>query len=339
MMISANNKTGYSQQKIGGTSLFIRFLLLALACVLLLIFSALSGRLASDSTALTYGLVLIVIVLGVPHGALDFTKARRTLGAFALLVYGCAYVAITVVAFYLLRAFPAIMLPLLLLIASWHFGETYRQVFNYQTTEEPCLYWLRAVAIVSAFAVGALPVTLSILFYPEATMRLFASIAGSNAAVISMRIWELGQWFFILFVMLALVFAIWRTMRVGKQEFAVGAIDGAEIIATLFIFTFAPPLLAFTLYFCFIHAPRHTAVALQSLTESLTRKSQTKGLLLEALLMSLAAVALIWGLWLLLPLQPTGTAASLDAATILFSGLLSITVAHAAHDNLCVLLK
>ncbi len=337
------NKLAYSQPKMAANALYIRFLLLAFACVLLLAVIAtrvFARSLTFNSAALNYGLVCIVIVLGVPHGALDFTKARRTLAMPALLAYACAYVAITALTFYLLGKFPAVMLPLLLFIASWHFGETYRGIFyrpNHESSGKPRPYWLCAVSTAGAFAVGALPVVLSTFAFPHEVSHFFTLISGGNALQSSLQFWALGWWFFIVFQLFAVAFAAWRVARASRDSRGACILDFAEIIATFCIFALAPPLIAFTLYFCFVHAPRHTVVALQALAGQF----QLRWLLLEALLVSVAAVALVWLLWLWLPQISGGVDAdsSINAAALLFSGLLSITVAHAAHDGLCRLLK
>ena len=284
-------------------------------------------------------LVLTIILLGVPHGALDFVKARRQLQLPAMSRYVLAYVGVTAFSFYLLAQFPQWVLPLLLVIASWHFGETYRVMFYHPNGEAPRQYWLRTVSVLGAFAIGALPITLAVFAFSSTKMgmseafALFTAIGGEAAAQSTVAVWLIGMEFFYLMPLLAMAFGIWRIARASSARRFSCALDVMEVFLTFAIFVFTPVLLAFTLYFCFIHAPRHTAFALQELAGQF----KLRLLLLEALAVSLTAVALIWGLSRVLPLGSDLMQG--DNVSLLFSGLLAITVAHAAHDRICRFLR
>ncbi len=326
-------------------ALFIRFFSLCFAVVVLVValFGAATGIDFGGRSALialpNWLLVLTIILLGIPHGALDFVKARRQLRLLAMTRYVLAYVGVTALSFYLLRRFPQFMLPLLLGIASWHFGETYRLIFYHPNAEAPRQYWLRTVSVLGAFAIGALPITLAVLAFSSTKVAtteafaLFTAIGGEAAAQSTVAVCLLGMAFFYFMPLLAMAFGIWRIARASSSRRFSCVLDVMEVFLTFAIFMLTPVLLAFTLYFCFIHAPRHTAMSLQELAGQF----KPRFLLLEALAVSLAAVALIWGLSKVLPLGSDLMRS--DNVSLLFSGLLAITVAHAAHDRICRVLQ
>lgn len=320
--------------KMAVNALFIRFLCLGIVVAALI--AAPSGRDGQPALP-NWLLILTVLVLGVPHGALDFVKARRQLQLPALCRYVLAYIGVTAVSFYLLAQFPQWMMPLLLAVASWHFGETYRSIFYHPNAEEPRKYWLYAVSVLGAFAIGALPISLSLFstahIASSEAYPLFAAMGGTAAAQSTIAVWLFGMEFFFIMPLLGLGFGLWRVFRTSPARRFSYALDFLEILLTVAVFMFAPTLLAFTLYFCFVHAPRHTAFSLRELAGQF----KPRLLLLEALTVSLASVALVWGLSMLL--QQHGIPTTSNFVALLFSGLLSITVAHAAHDRICGFLR
>jgi beta-carotene 15,15'-dioxygenase len=316
--------------KLPENALSVRLLCLAIVFAML-IAVALVGR--GVVPLPNWLLVAVVLLLGVPHGALDFVKARQQLALHLMLVYILVYVALTAFSLYALAQFPWLILPTLLAIASWHFGETYQTVFFHADFVAPQSHALRAVRVIGAFAVGALPISLTIFAQPIAAQVMFTAIAGAQAAQVTLEVWQAGSVFFTAVPLLALIFGIWRIVSANKDNRRTCLLDFLEILFTFVIFLFAPPLLAFSVYFCFIHAPRHTAIALQEIGTSV----KSWPLMLEALVVSLVAVALIFGLYTVF--LPHGDGIASDLVSLMFAGLLSITVAHAAHDRLCRLLS
>ena len=182
--------------------------------------------------------LLAVILLGVPHGALDGEIARPLLrprfGRGWFVVFSLPYLALAALVLLAWRAAPLPTLAAFLACSAWHFGT--------EDTEPSG----GAAEIIMR---GGLPIATPVLLRPEATARFLSVVAG--VPMTHVPDWLLlASW-----AWLALA-AVWAASlllrRCGQTLIEPG------MLATLF--AALPPLTAFTVYFVCIHAPRHMAL-------------------------------------------------------------------------------
>jgi Brp/Blh family beta-carotene 15,15'-monooxygenase len=206
-----------------------------------LFFSALAIIVAGASTILIrvdpqtelVVVAVMILLLGVPHGALDMIFARklhRIASPVGWACFGLVYgiLAIAVVAVWSMA--PEVFLIGFLLISAAHFSG------------DPAPGALATTRVVYGGAVIILPT----LMHPEVVSRLFAMLAGPEAADMLMP-W-LTQASLPWFVALVLCSAIEarRSWQTGLELLAVG------LLAAL-----APPLIGFAAFFCGMHSARH----------------------------------------------------------------------------------
>ena len=237
----------------------------------------------------------VILVLGVPHGALDVVFARqlggvRSLGGWSLFTTAYFAVASSVVVLWWLA--PGIFLVTFLLISAFHFSGD-------PAGETPAL-----LRMLYGGAVIFCPLTL----HAEEVSQLFAFLAGLPAAQAIVEVLHRAAW--------AWVAAIGCASILGMRTASVRSIEMVSLAALL---TFAPPLIGFTLYFCGMHSARHVLR-----TRDYSSAGTFHHLLRIALWPMLATVA---GVGIAMACS-NGRTLDVRLAQVLFVGLAALTVPH-----------
>lgn len=270
--------------------LFVGLAVLALlACVLL-------GRPGADTELLlAAGLIL---VLGVPHGALDLSYARSVLGARTLTgwaSFAAAYLSVAAVVVWFWMSSPLLFLAAFLLVSAAHFSA------------DP----VSGTGWIVRVLYGGAVVTLPVLLHGAEVQALFAMLIGEGGAEVLRRAlgWLAVPW---LCGVALVLLPLWQRDRA----------TAAELAALALLATVAPPLLAFTLYFCAMHSPRHVLR-----TGSYFRQSPRR-LLATALIPMAGVLVLLTLLWPRLAGLTGSSALGVNLVTLLFVGLAALTVPH-----------
>ncbi len=243
-----------------------------------------------------------IILLGVPHGALDGEIARPVLrprlgaawfGAFAL-----PYLGLVACVLLSWQRAPVITLAGFLLLSAWHFGR--------EDAGPPPL---------EALARGGLPIALPVLFHPAATALVFHTVSGAPMPHVPVwlasaaRAWVVPTMFWSIRV-------AWLTpCRL------------AEPVLLALGFALLPPLTAFAAYFVCVHAPRHMGFMV------VDQRAPRIGSMHDAIRRSLPLTVLTIGIGAALwPFYGGDTPDRLLALTI--QGLAALTVPHMLLDRL-----
>jgi Brp/Blh family beta-carotene 15,15'-monooxygenase len=175
----------------------------------------------------------LIVLLGVPHGALDTIFARQLYGIQTLggwLRFAVIYVLLgaSVVGFFMLA--PSGFLIGFLLISILHFSGD-------PAAGTP---WLAR-----ALYGGAIIVLPTLLYAGEIT-RLFALLVGIDAATLVTPFLSLLAWPWLIGLALAAI------QRLQKDWLTALEMSAVAVLAVL-----APPLISFTVFFCAMHSARH----------------------------------------------------------------------------------
>ena len=183
----------------------------------------------------------LVLLLGMPHGAFDVVIARQLvvvadLKGWALFWLGYAGLSAAVVALWLVA--PSIFLCAFLIVSAWHFGGD----------PEAGVSWLRRVLY------GGAMIVLPALLHGAELRRLLGLVAGPASAAFVMPVLGLlaGPW------LAATVLACALQARTAR----LAACESAALAVLALV---APPLAAFSVYFCAMHSPRHILRTLANL--------------------------------------------------------------------------
>lgn len=270
------------------------------ALVLLgLVASAFLPRETSWLVALT-----AVIVLGVPHGALDGAVAapllRPRYGRAWFAVFAVPYLGLSALVLLAWQVLPLATLAAFLAVSVLHFG-----------TEDA-----GPGRPIEALVRGGLPIALPALLRPEETVRIFSVVTRVPMSELPVW-WSAAAWFW-----LALT-VVWLATRRPR-----GALV-AELAVLTATFAALPPLTAFTLYFIGLHAPRHMLALVRD-----GRKAPGVDTMQRAVRASLPIFALTLllgaGLW---PLYAPGSPnPSSHLLTVTLQMLSALTVPHIVLD-------
>ena len=237
----------------------------------------------------------LILVLGVPHGALDTEFARK--------LYGVAswqsWLGFTVMYF----------VPAIVVIAIWQFAPTlflvgFLVISIAHFSGDPPL----GTPVVTRVVYGGAIIMLPLLLHAGEVTRLFAILVGDNAAV---SIVERASW-------LAWPWA-GALVLLAAQRLRTDILSGFELGALGLLAIVAPPLVAFAVYFCLMHSARH----ILRTTEFIKQASPWRvlSLTIAPMLVTLCLAMAAW-FWL--------EQATLDARLVqlIFVGLAALTVPH-----------
>jgi Brp/Blh family beta-carotene 15,15'-monooxygenase len=176
----------------------------------------------------------LIVFLGVPHGALDILYIRRVLGIriprqFVLTLL--SYVAISGLVVWLWVIAPQIFLMAFLVASGFHFSGDPE----------------RGASLLTRVATGVGVVALPVLFHSAELQHLYSLLTNRGAAETVVEISHP------LAIGVGFVGAVAMTLEITRKHFAIAG----ELAAVLLLATMAPPLLAFTIYFCMMHSARH----------------------------------------------------------------------------------
>lgn len=175
-----------------------------------------------------------VVVLGVPHGALDGEIARPLLrprfGRSWFLVFAAPYLALASAVLLAWHVAPIATLAAFLAGSAWHFG-----------TEDS-----EPGHAVEASVRGGLPIALPVLLHPAATAHVLGVASGT-------LITEPPVWLHLASLAWLASAVLWAGCLVLRRRWRVLAEPGLLAV----MFAALPPLTAFAIYFVCLHAPRH----------------------------------------------------------------------------------
>ena len=193
--------------------------------------------------------LLLILIIGVSHGSLDHLKGKKLLKIFKLnnifiFYFSYLFLAISITIFWIL--YPAIALIIFLIVASFHFGKEDTQfLIDENTYLNQLLFFLKGTLIILA------PLT----FHFDESIDIFKLLLIENEAFYSsLNIIENNKLINIGIILstISSVFLFLKNFELKKFTIF---LDYFSIILINYYFA---PLIAFTIYFCFLHSIRHS---------------------------------------------------------------------------------
>ena len=243
----------------------------------------------------------LIASIGVSHGALDNYKGIKFTKKFNIknsLYFYAAYIAISIFVILLWIIFSEITLILFLIIASFHFGKE-DSVFKKSKIKYLGFF---------LFLKGALVILAPLYFNFYETVKIFE--------VLNLKIENIDS-----NILLTLIAISVLSSFVINNDFVFPFIDCFTIIMLNYTFS---PLVAFTIYFCFLHSIRHS-ISLINEMDNKNFKNGTKIFFKKAL-----PLTIITGLLFLVGLFILNNYYSINYSIlkVIFIGLASLTFPH-----------
>jgi len=192
--------------------------------------------------------LILILIIGVSHGSLDHIKGKkllRILNIKKILYFYLAYILFAILIIITWVLIPTISLLIFLIVASYHFGKEDTQflIKKYSITNQ-VLYFLK----------GSLIILAPMFFHFDETVTIYKFLLVEDETFYSIldyietnKILLIG----IIFSTLSSVFLFLNKFEIKKFVIFI------DFFSIIILNYYLSPLVAFTIYFCFLHSIRH----------------------------------------------------------------------------------
>ena len=201
--------------------------------------------------------LFLILTVGISHGSLDNLKGKillrsRNIQSISIFYIGYIILSILVILFWML--FPSLLLTIFLLVASYHFGkEDSDFIHKNKKNKIEILYLFKGSSIIFA----------PLLFHKDETIEIFdfLNFEISNIFLLESNI-------LILFLVISFVATL---LLSSKKNYELKLLLLMDYLSILMLNYFLNPILAFTIYFCFLHSIRHSLSLIFQLNRSFNK--------------------------------------------------------------------
>ncbi len=259
--------------------------------------------------------LLLILSIGVSHGSLDNFKGKKLFEIFKINNFSIFYIsyislAILIIIFWVI--FPSTSLAIFLIIASYHFGkEDTLFLINKGTFYDPLLFFLK----------GSLIILAPMYFHFDETINIFKFLLVENETFYNFLNFVETNKILLSGIILSTLANILLFVRNFELKKITIFLDYFSILIINYYFS---PLIAFTLYFCFLHSIRHSI----TLMFELNRDDLSVGL--KIFLKKALPLTILTAIFCLVSLYLLNNSYSFDSSIlkIIFIGLASLTFPH-----------
>jgi len=298
-----NNKI----KKINLNHSFIFFFVVNIFCILIFKFSNLNIS--------SFLCLLLILIIGVSHGSLDHIKGGKLLALFNIkstYIFYLSYILISLAVIVTWMILPSITLFVFLIIASYHFGKEDTQFLIVDRS-----YFTQMLYFFKGFLIILAP----LYFHFQETVAIFKLLLIDNEVFYSSlnfietnKVIQIG----IISSTLSSIFLFLKNFEIKKFVIFL------DYFSILILNYYLSPLIAFTVYFCFLHSIRHSI----SLAIELDPNSLINGF--RVFVKKALPLTILTGIFSFIALYLLNNSYNLDSAIlkIIFIGLASLTFPH-----------
>jgi Brp/Blh family beta-carotene 15,15'-monooxygenase len=228
-------------------------------------------------------LVLLLPLLGIPHGALDYPLASSfLLERFGLrwsIVFVLSYLvcmAVVIIAWWI---FPIQSFGFFLILTWYHFGTgdtiastTKSKIFNFA----------------EGFSRGGIVLVFSAYFSTQEVLKLFSFLVPEQGAMFLIDMLTALLPFLVITLFISICWSIFNFKHFHSP---IELFRACELIMLVILFIYLPALLAFTIYFNFLHSVRHM-LWVASGTNQVDKSDGISGMILKTMLVTFATLVL-----------------------------------------------
>ncbi len=252
--------------------------------------------------------LFLILSLGISHGALDHIKGKKLLKLLnykstSIFYISYIFTAISIILLWVL--FSKILLLIFFIVASYHFGKEDSEFINRKSNLD-----------LTYFFKGSLVITAPLLLHKTETLNIFNNLN-----------FNISQSFFISneFLCAFIAASLYANIIISlNKKIDIKSILLMDFISILLLNYFLNPILAFTIYFCFLHSIRHSF----KLSNELNKKKFINGF--KEFLIKAVPLTILTAILLLISLFFLNNYYFFDNAIskVIFIGLASLTFPH-----------
>ena len=259
--------------------------------------------------------LLLILTIGVSHGSLDHVKGKKLfniLNIKKISIFYFSYILIAVSVIIIWTIVPSISLIIFLIAASFHFGKEDTQfLINENSYFNQLLFFFK----------GLLIVLTPMFFHFNETVAIFKFLLVNNEIFYSTLSFIENNKILPIGIILSTLSSIYLSLNKFDIKKLTIFFDYFSIIILNY---YLSPLLAFTIYFCFLHSIRHSITLIYEIDKNDLNNGLKVFVKKSLPLTALTAIFCLTGLYLL------NNSYNLNSSLfkIIFIGLASLTFPH-----------
>ena len=259
--------------------------------------------------------LLLILTIGVSHGSLDNIKGKKLfkiLNIKEISIFYLSYILIVISVIIIWVMLPSFSLIIFLIVASFHFGKEDTQfLINEDSYFNQLLFFFKGLLIILA----------PIFFHFEETIVIFKFLLVDNEIfystlgfIESNKVLPIG----IILSTLSSTYLFLKRFEIKKF------IIFLDYFSILILNYYLSPIVAFTIYFCFLHSIRHSI----SLIYELDKNDISNGLII--FIKKALPLTILTAIFCLIGLYLSNISYNLDSSVskVVFIGLASLTFPH-----------
>ena len=259
--------------------------------------------------------LFLILSIGVSHGSLDHIKGKKLLRIFEfnnVYIFYSAYVLIAISVIILWIILPSISLVVFLIVASFHFGKEDTQFLIVENSYyNQLLFFLK----------GSLIILAPMYFHFDETVSIFKLLLIDNESFYeTLNFIEINKIVLFGVILSTLSSILLFVIKFELKKFTI-FFDYFSILIINYYFS---PLVAFTVYFCFLHSIRHSITLISELDENDLNNGLKIFIRKSLTLTILTATIFLIGLYLLNNTYNFNS----SIFKVIFIGLASLTFPH-----------
>ena len=203
--------------------------------------------------------LLLILSIGISHGSLDNVKGKKLFQIYGInnsAIFYLLYILIALTIVTLWIIVPLLSLIIFLIVASYHFGKEDTQFLIIGKS-----YFNQLLFLIK----GSLIILAPMFFHFNETVSIFKLLLIDNESFYKfLNFIETNKILFFGIILATFSNIILFTKNFEFKKFTI-FLDYFSILIINYYFT---PLIAFTLYFCFLHSIRHSITLMLELNET-----------------------------------------------------------------------
>jgi Brp/Blh family beta-carotene 15,15'-monooxygenase len=188
--------------------------------------------------------LFLILTLGISHGSLDNAKGKKLLNLFyiksmSIFYIGYSLISLSVILIWIML--PKTLLFIFLMVAAYHFGKEDTDFLEKEKKfYDKILYFLKGSSVIVS----------PLLFHKIETILIFQSLNFNISGIIFIE----NKFLYIL-LLLSFFSNLFLFL---KKNMEIKSLLLMDFFSVLILNYFLNPIVAFTIYFCFLHSVRHS---------------------------------------------------------------------------------
>ena len=199
----------------------------------------------SSELIIPFVCLFLILSVGISHGAMDNYKANKILKIYKInnkIIFYLIYTLISLLVIIFWFFFTSLTLLVFLLVASYHFGREDTSFLNAGNSNFDQLFYLTK---------GSLIIFAPLFFHIDETLKIFEVLLINDKVLFFIKD---QHWIINVCLGLGALGYLYFIFKNRFKDFEILLLDILSILILNFVFS---PLIAFTIYFCFLHSIRH----------------------------------------------------------------------------------